>query len=200
MTQMGFLLRLVSEGGRWKLANIVTLSRAVLVAPILALLLCGWRWPALALYAVAAGTDLIDGWLARREGRASNFGAQLDAVVDNLFSVAILAFMVIDLPGLPGRHLIALVILFGGPLAYLGVSWLLSRRVLMFHFWSAKLGAVLLFCLWPLAAVTAWEGWITVVATVVAASRLEQIVFILRGGRALDATHGLAPVNAAFPQ
>ena len=198
MTRTGILARIMTEGGGWKLANLVTLSRGVLIVPIMALLLSGWRWPALALYAAAAATDLVDGWLARREGRASNFGAQLDAVVDNLFSVAILAFMVIDLPGLPGRHLVALIILFGGPLAYLAVSWLLSRRVLMFHFWSAKAGAVLLFCLWPLVAVTGWEGWITIAAAVVAISRLEQVVFILRGGRALDATHGLAPVSAAF--
>lgn len=189
--------RILTEGGRWKLANLVTLSRGLLVGPILGLLLSGWRWPALALYGAAAATDLVDGWLARREGRASNFGAQLDAVVDNLFSVAILAFLILDLHGLLQRHAMALVILFGGPLAYLLVSWGLSRRVLMFHFWSAKLGAVLLFCLWPLVVVTGWEPWITVAATVVGVSRLEQVIFIMRGGRDLDAAHGFAPVSAA---
>ncbi len=193
------LMRVLTEGGAWKLANLVTLSRGVLIAPILALLLAGWRWPALALYGLAALTDLVDGWLARRSGRASAFGAQLDAVVDNLFSIAILAILLLDLTGVLQRHGLALAVLFAGPLAYLAVSWLLSRRVLMFHFWSAKLGAVLLFCLWPLVVLTGWEGWIPLAATVVGLSRLEQVVFILRGGRTLDATHGLAPVDRRMP-
>jgi CDP-diacylglycerol--glycerol-3-phosphate 3-phosphatidyltransferase len=191
MSRPSALTRIVTEGGGWKLANLVTLSRAVLILPILALLLEGWRWAALALYGAAAATDLVDGWLARRSGRASAFGAQLDAVVDNVFSLAILAFLVIDLPGVFPRHAMALTILFAGPLAYLAISWLLTRRLLMFHFWSAKVGAVLLFCLWPLVATTGWEVWIPLAATVVGLSRLEQVAFILRGGRALDAPHGL---------
>lgn len=189
------LKRVMTEGGGWKLANLVTLSRGLAIAPILALLLAGWRWPALALYGLAAATDLVDGWLARRSGRASAFGAQLDAVVDNLFSLGILAFLVVDLPGVAGRHLLALIVLFAGPLAYLAVSWLLTRRVLMFHFWSAKAGAVLLFCLWPLVVLTGWEAWIPLAAALVGISRLEQLVFIVRGGRELDAAHGLAPVS-----
>jgi phosphatidylglycerophosphate synthase len=192
---MGALRRVLTEGGAWKVANLVTLSRGILIAPILVLLLAGWRWGALGLYAVAASTDLFDGWLARREGRASAFGAQLDAVVDNLFSIAILALLVIDLPGVLHRHGPALAILFAGPLAYLAVSWLLSGRVLMFHFWSAKAGGVLLFCLWPLVALSSWEGLIPIAAGVVGLSRLEQVVFILRGGRLLDAPHALAPVR-----
>lgn len=197
MTRPGFLAHLATEGGALKLANLVTLSRGVLILPIVALLVGGWRWPALAVYGLAAATDLIDGWLARRSGQASAFGAQLDAVVDNAFSVAILAFLLLDLSGLLARHAVALVVLFAGPLAYLAVSWLLTRRFLMFHFWSAKIGAVLLFCLWPLVAVTGWETWIPVAAAVVGLSRLEQVIFILRGGRALDAPHGLAPATGA---
>ncbi|HXA37383.1 MAG TPA: CDP-alcohol phosphatidyltransferase family protein [Phenylobacterium sp.] len=195
MRPPGLLSRLLTEGGAWKPANLVTLSRGLLIAPVLALLLAGWRWPALAVYGLAAATDLVDGWLARRSGQASAFGAQLDAAVDNVFSVAILAFLALDLPGVLERQATPLLILFGGPLAYLALSWLLRRRVLMFHFWSAKAGAVLLFCLWPLIAVTGWEGWIWIAAAVVGFSRLEQIVYILRGGQALNAPHGLAPVT-----
>ena len=191
MSGPDLLGRIVREGGAWKLANIVTLSRGVLIFPILALLAVGWRWSALGLYGLAAATDLVDGWLARRSGRASAFGAQLDAAVDNLFSLGILAFLLMDLPGIGHRHPVALAVLFAGPLAYLAVSWLLRRRAMMFHFWSAKAGAVLLFCLWPLVALTGWEAWIPLTAAVVGLSRLEQVVFILRGGEALDAPHGL---------
>lgn len=191
---MSFWRRIVAEDGALKLANIVTLSRAVLIVPIFALLVGGHGLAALAVYVAAACTDLVDGWLARRSGRSSAFGAQLDAVVDNLFSLAILGFLLLAYPGLAQRHAVALLVLFAGPVVYLAASWLLKRRFLMFHFWSAKIGAFLLFCLWPLVAVTGAEAWIPLTAALVALSRLEQVVFILRGGLDLNAPHGLAPV------
>lgn len=179
----------LGEGGRLKLANLVTLSRGAAILPIMLLLASGRPRTALALYLAAAATDLADGWLARREGRASAFGAQLDAIIDNLFSVGILAFLLLAYPGLWDRQGLALIVLFGAPLAYLGLSWLLTRRLMMFHFWSAKAGAFLLFVLWPLIAITHWEGWIAVAAAVIGLSRLEQLAFILRGGADLDAPH-----------
>jgi CDP-diacylglycerol--glycerol-3-phosphate 3-phosphatidyltransferase len=191
----GFLKKLVFEDGELKLANIVTLSRGLAIVPILVLLAAGHETWALMAYIAAALTDLVDGWLARMSGRASSFGAQLDAVVDNLFSLAILAFLVMAYPGIGEGHAVSLVLLFGAPVAYLAVSWLLARRLLMFHFWSAKAGAFLLFCLWPLVEVSGWQGWIEIAAGVVFLSRAEQIVFILRGGTDLEAPHGLGPVE-----
>lgn len=187
---------LVYEQGELKWANLVTLSRAALIVPVAGLLLAGLRTPALVVYILAALTDAVDGWIARRGGRASSFGAQLDAAVDNLFSLGILAFLLLARPGLWAREGVALVVLFGAPLAYLAVSWLLRRRLMMFHFWSAKVGAFLLFCLWPLIAVTGAESLVGLTALIVGFSRLEQIVFMLRGGQDLDAPHGLAPVRA----
>ena len=78
MATHSFPAVLIYEHGELKLANLVTLSRAVLIVPIIALLLAGLRIPALALYVLAALTDAVDGWIARRSGRASSFGAQLD--------------------------------------------------------------------------------------------------------------------------
>jgi len=191
--------RLVAEDGRLKLANLVTLSRALLTLPIFVLLVLGQGLAALALYGLAAATDLVDGWLARRSGRATAFGAQLDAAVDNLFSLAILGFLLLAYPGIAERHTASVAILFGGPLVYLAASWLLRRRLLMFHFWSAKAGAVLLFCLWPLIALTGSEAWLPASAIVVGLSRLEQLLYILRGGQDLDAPHGFAAPNHALP-
>jgi len=191
------LSRLFDEGGGIKLANLVTLSRGVLIPPILALLLAHQTVWALGLYVVAALTDAVDGWLARRAGQASAFGAQLDAVVDNVFSLAILVFLVLAFPGLGDRQALSLIALAVVPPAYLLLSWLMTRRVLMFHFLSAKAGAFLLFVLWPLIAVTGWEGWLPLAAVVTTLSRLEQLVFIARGGRALDERHGFAAVSAS---
>jgi len=185
---------LIFEGGRFKPANAVTLSRGSAIAPIFLLLLAGQPKVAMGLYIAAACTDLIDGWLARRQGQSSAFGAQLDAVVDNLFSVATLGFLAVAHPELVARQWLACAILFGGPIVYLGASWLMTRRLLMFHVWSAKLGAVLLFSLWPAIDITGWQGWLWLSAAVVGFSRLEQVVLIARGGRDLEAAHGFVPV------
>lgn len=186
--------RVFVEDGELKLANLVTLSRGLLIAPILGLLAAKQTTAALVVYVVAISTDLVDGWLARRTGRDSAYGAQLDATVDNLFSLAILAFLLMAYPGLGDRHGPALALLFAAPIAYLALSWLLTRRMLMFHFWSAKAGAFLLFVAWPLVAITGWEGWIAAAAAIVAFSRAEQVAFILRGGRDVEAPHALARI------
>lgn len=191
----GGLLSLVVEQGRFKPANAVTLARGALIAPIFALLWLGRPTAALALYILAALTDLLDGWLARRFHQSSEFGAQLDAVVDNLFSLAILGFLTLAYPGLAARQWIAEAVLFGGPVVYLGVSWLMTRRLMMFHVWSAKAGAFLLFSLWPAIALTGWTGWLWLSAAVVGLSRLEQVILIARGGRDLEAAHGLVTIS-----
>lgn len=184
--------RLLSEGGRVKIANIVTLMRGVSIVPIVALLWFDLGIWALILYIAAALTDMLDGWLARRSGRQSDYGSALDAAIDNVFSVAILAFLLMAFPGLGERHPFALFVLFGGPLIYLAVSLALTGRLMMFHFWSAKIGALLLFALWPVEAFTGHEELLLLAAGIVGLSRMEQVVFILRGGRDLDANHGLA--------
>ena len=189
-----FPLSLVVERGVFKPANAVTLSRGLLIIPIFGLLEAGWPKTALAVYVLAAATDLLDGWLARRFKQASAYGAQLDAVVDNVFSLAILGFLALAYPGLIAHRWLAAAVLFGGPVAYLGVSWLMTRRVLMFHVWSAKVGAFLLFCLWPAIALTGWSGWLWLCALVVGLSRLEQVMLIARGGRDLNAGHGFVRI------
>lgn len=199
MNRRRFPVALFYEDGELKLANLVTVSRALLILPVAALLLAHRIAPALALYVLAALTDAVDGWIARRSGRASTFGAQLDAAVDNLFSLGILAFLTLAFPGIWDRHGIALLILFGGPLLYLAVSWAMRRRLMMFHFWSAKVGGLLLFCLWPLMAVTGVEGLVTLAAAVVGFSRLEQTAFMVRGGEDLDAPHGFVAVHPSSP-
>ena len=188
---------LIFERGAFKLANLVTLSRVLLIGPVFALLLAGHPSAAVGLYVLAASTDLLDGWLARRLKQSSDYGAQLDAVVDNIFSLAILGFLLLAYPDLAARHGLSLAVLFGGPIVYLAVSWLMTRRLMMFHVRSAKIGALLLFCLWPAIAFTGWEGWLILAAAVVGASRLEQVIYMMRGGRDLNAEHGFAPIPKA---
>jgi cardiolipin synthase len=54
-----------------------------------------WKnWLAMSIFAVAAITDWADGWLARRWGQTSAFGAFLDPVADKLMILAALIVLV----------------------------------------------------------------------------------------------------------
>lgn len=80
---------------RW-LPNLLTLARPLLLPPILVLLTLedasasGW---ALGLFLVAAATDFLDGWLARRLGCASNLGLFLDPLADKVFANLLLVYL-----------------------------------------------------------------------------------------------------------
>ncbi|MGH7388832.1 MAG: CDP-diacylglycerol--glycerol-3-phosphate 3-phosphatidyltransferase [Candidatus Rokuibacteriota bacterium] len=70
------------------LANWLTVLRIVLIPVFVTLLVYrrpGW---ALAVFAAAALTDLLDGWVARSRGMASRLGAFLDPVADKLLLTA----------------------------------------------------------------------------------------------------------------
>ncbi|MCC6377996.1 MAG: CDP-diacylglycerol--glycerol-3-phosphate 3-phosphatidyltransferase [Burkholderiales bacterium] len=54
----------------------------------------GKNWLAMTIFAVAAITDWLDGWLARRLGLTSAFGAFLDPVADKLMVAAALILLV----------------------------------------------------------------------------------------------------------
>jgi phosphatidylglycerophosphate synthase len=69
---------------RLGLCNLVTLTRLGLVATLVAPLWmdAGPSWSVLALATLAFGLDGLDGWLARRQGLTSAFGARFDMEVD----------------------------------------------------------------------------------------------------------------------
>ena len=79
------------------LPNLITLLRLLLVLPTGWCLLRGLHNWALTLFAVAAVSDAIDGWLARRFDWTSRFGAIADPLADKLLVlVAYLALAVMD--------------------------------------------------------------------------------------------------------
>lgn len=69
------------------LANKLTLLRIVLIPLILALMVLpfGWAaWSAWTLFTIAALTDMLDGYMARRENEVSRLGQCLDPIADKL--------------------------------------------------------------------------------------------------------------------
>lgn len=70
------------------LANGLTLLRILLIPVFVSLLVYRRPGPALIVFAVAALTDLLDGWVARRRGDQSRLGAFLDPLADKLLLTA----------------------------------------------------------------------------------------------------------------
>jgi CDP-diacylglycerol--glycerol-3-phosphate 3-phosphatidyltransferase len=82
---------------RVNLPNIITLARILLV-PVFVVI---YLWPgdrtyiiAATLFALAAATDWLDGYLARRLNQTTPFGAFLDPVADKLIVVSALTVLV----------------------------------------------------------------------------------------------------------
>ena len=82
---------------KFNLANLLTLFR---IAAIPVVVICFYsplpnaRPIAAFLFAIAAVTDMIDGWVARRFGQTSRFGEFLDPVADKLMVAIVLVMLV----------------------------------------------------------------------------------------------------------
>lgn len=78
---------------RWTVPNIITLAR-ICLTPVIALLpFIEGYWPkviAFLIFLVAAVSDAVDGWIARRYGTISELGILLDPIADKLLLFATL--------------------------------------------------------------------------------------------------------------
>ena len=84
-------------------ANQLTLLRMLLVAPfVLTVLYDMYGW-ALAIFLLAAVTDMLDGLIARRTGQQTTLGAWLDPVADKLLIFSMV--VVLTLPSGAPNHL-----------------------------------------------------------------------------------------------
>jgi cardiolipin synthase len=71
------------------LPNLFTLARLLLTPVIVWAILTHRAFDALAIFAAAAATDLIDGYLARRFGSATPGGAFLDPIADKILMTGV---------------------------------------------------------------------------------------------------------------
>ncbi len=85
----------------WTLPNFLTFARLASLPFLVMAILDGRHGVALAIFLVAAVTDIVDGYVARRFGMGSPLGAWLDPIVDKLFLVS--TFVVFALPSTPTR-------------------------------------------------------------------------------------------------
>lgn len=68
----------------WNVPNSLTAARFVLSMVVFVLIAFGWFWSALICFTIAAGTDWIDGYWARRYGQVTKLGRIFDPFVDKI--------------------------------------------------------------------------------------------------------------------
>lgn len=75
-------------------ASKITLARVALIPVFMLVLLLGYHWAALIIFAVASLTDFVDGYIARHYNQVSDFGKFLDPLADKLLvTAAMLVFV-----------------------------------------------------------------------------------------------------------
>jgi CDP-diacylglycerol--glycerol-3-phosphate 3-phosphatidyltransferase len=80
----------------WNLPNVLTLFRIVMIPVFIVVYYLPWEWHnfvAASIFAIAAITDWIDGYYARKMNLVTPFGAFLDPVADKLIVVAALVLL-----------------------------------------------------------------------------------------------------------
>lgn len=68
----------------WNVPNKISAARLVLAVGVFAFLESGFYWVALVLFLIAAGTDWMDGWYARKYDQVTKLGRILDPFCDKI--------------------------------------------------------------------------------------------------------------------
>lgn len=99
---------------------------------------------------IAGTTDTLDGPIARRTGRSSRFGSQMDSVADMLVIGSAVAWMVMLRPGFFAAEATLLLIWLGIGIAGLSVTLIRFGRLGDLHLYSAKTAGVVghVFAIW----------------------------------------------------
>ncbi|MFC1741409.1 CDP-alcohol phosphatidyltransferase family protein [Nanoarchaeota archaeon] len=129
---------------RYNLPNLVTTMRLLLLGVTWYFALRRENKIVGVLLVFAFLTDALDGFLARRLGQETKFGAKYDSVADNLLALSIIIWLPILLPDLLRENLLlvsVVVILFLIVLAFATIKY---RRIPEFHMYSNKLAMIVL--------------------------------------------------------
>ena len=125
-----------------QIPNILSASRIALCLPLL--LVDAMTLPFWVLYLIAGLTDILDGFLARRWGVESKFGARLDSLADFVFVLAV-GYKLFPWLKLPATlwMMIGLIALVKASNAF--SVYLVKQRIEFLHTKANKLTGFLLF-------------------------------------------------------
>jgi len=141
------------------LPNLVTTGRILLVPIVVWAIISGQMLIAFWLFVVAAFSDAVDGFLAKRLGATSEFGAYLDPLADKALIVSI--YVALGISGALPRWLVILVV--SRDIMIVGavmLSWLMGNPVTVKPLLVSKLNTVaqiVLACLVLAALAFSWK-------------------------------------------
>jgi CDP-diacylglycerol---glycerol-3-phosphate 3-phosphatidyltransferase len=123
------------------LPNVVSMSRFAMAVAFIVARTADAR---VALIGAASVSDVLDGWVARRRGQASRFGAMLDPIADRTFVLAVVAVFLATGAITRAEYFILLARDLATAIGFLvarSVTWL--RRVPFRARWAGKLVTIL---------------------------------------------------------
>ena len=80
----------------WNVPNQITASRLILSVVMFCLIPFGFYWASFVLFVLAAGTDWLDGWYARRYNQVTVLGRILDPFADKIIICGTFIFLVAE--------------------------------------------------------------------------------------------------------
>ncbi|HQY33906.1 CDP-diacylglycerol--glycerol-3-phosphate 3-phosphatidyltransferase [Actinotalea sp.] len=163
----------------WTAANLVTMARVALVPLVVLALLAdqgtgGWRWVAVVLFTLAAATDRLDGYLARRMNQVTDWGKLVDPIADK----ALIGSTLVGLSVLGDLPWWVTIVILVRELGITAMRFAVLRYVVIPASRGGKLKTVLqsvaigmfvapLDTLWPFLTVVAWVVLLAAVALTV---------------------------------
>lgn len=117
----------------WTIPNILTIARMAFLPALIGLFYMEPTWGAVAawwafgLYAVAAITDFLDGWIARKFNQITPFGTFLDPISDKVFVAAMLIILV-GFDRLPGLWMLPVILILSREFLVSGLREFLGSK------------------------------------------------------------------------
>lgn len=68
----------------WNVPNRISMARLFLSVALFVTIPIGWYWASLVIFVVAASTDWVDGWYARKYQQVTKLGRMLDPICDKV--------------------------------------------------------------------------------------------------------------------
>ena len=85
----------------WNVPNRLSAARLVLSVLVFVFIPLGWYWAAFVLFVVAAGTDWVDGWWARKYDQVTKLGRILDPFCDKFLIIGTFIMLAVEMRDFP---------------------------------------------------------------------------------------------------
>ena len=170
--------RNITQVHKWNTADTIT---SVRIAASLFLLFLPLRSAGfLVVYTLTGLTDALDGWLARKTGTASDFGARLDSIADLLFyAVLLLRLSPVLWQALPAAIWYAVAGIILVRLTAYAAAVIKYHRFAALHTWLNKLTGIGVFLLSYVFAVSTGVGYSWAVCVLALTASLEELAIHL---------------------